>query len=87
MVEQPEGRIPTLLASLTTGEIAVLQSAADGISNKEIGEMLILATSSIERRFASIYEKLGLATDMTPKSRGGSRAKAVADGFRLGLIK
>ncbi len=87
MVEQPEGRIPTLLDPFTTGEIEVLQGAADGLSNKEIGEMLILATSSVERRFSSVYEKLGLATSTTPMSRGGSRAKAVADAFRLGLIK
>ena len=86
MVEQPEGRIPTLLDPFTTGEIEVLQGAADGLSNKEIGEMLILATSSVEQRFSSVYEKLGLAS-ITPMSRGGSRAKAVADAFRLGLIK
>ena len=87
MIEQPEGRIPILLDPFTAGEIEVLQGAADGLSNKEIGEMLILATSSVERRFSSVYEKLGLATSITPMSRGGSRAKAVADAFRLGLIK
>lgn len=86
MVE-PEGRMPTLLAPLSPKEIEVLQGAADGLTNKEIGENLHMVVNTVMRHFSSIYEKLGLASDMTPTSRGGSRSKAVADGFRLGLIQ
>ncbi len=87
MVDQPEGRIPTLLAPLSDKEIEVLQMAADGLANEDISTGLHIARTTIMRHFSSIYEKLGLANTMTPTSRGGSRAKAVADGFRLGLIE
>ncbi len=85
MVEQPEGRIPTLLDPLIPSEIEVLQLAADGWFNEAIATQLHLAVNTVNQRFSNIYEKLGLNISISGK--GGSRAKAVADGIRLGLIQ
>jgi len=85
VVEQPEGRIPTLLDPLIPSEIEVLQLAADGLTNEETAAILRLTANTVNRRFSNIYEKLGMS--ITISGRGGSRAKAVADAFRLGLIQ
>lgn len=63
-------------ALLTRREREVLALIADGLSEKEIAEQLVLSKHTVHRHVANIRHKLGR----------GSRAAAVAEAARLGLI-
>jgi PAS domain S-box-containing protein len=64
-------------ASLTPRQAEILQRAADGLSGRDIANVLGLSPTTIKTHFHNIYAKLA-APD---------RASAVADGLRRGLIE
>lgn len=61
---------------LSTREREVLALVANGLSDQEIAEQLVLSRHTIHRHVANIRNKLGR----------GSRAAAVAEAARLGLL-
>lgn len=67
---------PQLIEPLTTRELQVLQLIADGATNQEIANELVLATNTVKKHISNIYGKLGVA----------NRVQAVARARHLGLI-
>jgi DNA-binding NarL/FixJ family response regulator len=67
---------PSATAHLTAREIEVLQSVANGMSNKDIGAYLGLSSLTVKSHMARIARKLGT----------GDRAQLVALGMRDGII-
>ncbi len=76
----PEAPVPVdreLAAVLLSGrEREVLGLVASGLSDREIAEQLVLSQHTVHRHVANIRHKLGR----------GSRAAAVAEAARLGLL-
>ena len=71
---------------MTPAELDILQYMADGLTDKEMAEIMHVSIHTVYSRVHQIYEKFCLFDP--GKGRGGAyRAKAVADGFRLGLLK
>ena len=68
-----KGKVPTLL---TGREIAVLQAAAKGKSNKEIAEEFSLSVRTVEANMTTILNKLGVS----------SRTEAVIRALKNGWI-
>lgn len=64
------------VASLTNRELEVLQSVANGMSNKDIGSYLGLSSLTVKSHMARISRKMGT----------GDRARLVAMGMREGII-
>jgi len=62
---------------LSDREMEVLRLAADGNRVPEIAARLVLSRATVKTHFDHIYEKLGV----------NDRAGAVAQGFRLGLLR
>jgi LuxR family maltose regulon positive regulatory protein len=62
--------------ALTQRELEVLRLVAQGLSNSEIAERLVLSEHTVHRHLANILGKLGLS----------SRAAAAAWGARAGLV-
>jgi LuxR family maltose regulon positive regulatory protein len=65
-----------LIEPLTDRELEVLRLLADGLSNQEIAEKLVVALGTAKTHTASLYRKLDVA----------SRTQAVARARELGLI-
>lgn len=63
-------------SQLTVRELEVLQSVANGMSNKDIGTYLGLSSLTVKSHMARISRKLGT----------GDRAQLVALGMRAGVI-
>ena len=63
-------------SSPTGRELQVLELAAEGLSNREIGQRLVLAENTVKCVIKKLLARLGAA----------SRAHAVAIGFRRGLL-
>jgi len=61
---------------LTENEVAILQLAAEGLSNRDIGERQFWSEIAVKRKMQDIYRKLNVK----------SRAQAVAESIRLGII-
>lgn len=61
---------------LTARECEVLQLVAQGLSNHEIAQRLVLSTHTVHRHVANVLRKLGV----------GSRAAAVSRASQLGLL-
>jgi DNA-binding NarL/FixJ family response regulator len=61
---------------LSEREIEVLQLAAEGLTNKAIGQTLQISDRTVQGHLASIYGKLGVA----------SRTEAVTKALKLGWI-
>ncbi len=61
---------------LNTDDLRILQSIADGASNKELAEMFFLSEATIKRRVQEIIEKMGAA----------NRTQAIAEAVRRGWI-
>ncbi|HEX9132654.1 MAG TPA: LuxR C-terminal-related transcriptional regulator, partial [Ktedonobacteraceae bacterium] len=57
--------------TLTTREIEVLRLVAEGLTNKQIAERLVISTSTVDTHIQSIYHKLGVS------SRSGATRYAV----------
>jgi DNA-binding NarL/FixJ family response regulator len=67
---------PSELVRLTERELQVLHGMAQGRSNAEIGRTLYLSEDTIKTHARRLFRKLGVH----------DRAKAVAHGFRQGLV-
>lgn len=61
--------------SLSAREIEVLRLAAEGRSNREIGELLFLSENTVKNHLSRINEKLGV------RSRTAAVTRAVRDGL------
>jgi LuxR family maltose regulon positive regulatory protein len=66
----------TLAESLSERELEVLRLLAQGASNADIAEQLVLALNTVKRHVSNIFEKLGTS----------NRTQAVAQARSLGLI-
>ncbi len=66
---QPRGE----LSSLTEREREVLTLLAEGLTNKEISEKLVITTNTVKRHIKAIFEKLNVHT------RSAAAAKAVGE--------
>jgi LuxR family maltose regulon positive regulatory protein len=67
---------PALIEPLSDREVEVLRLIADGLSNREIADRLVIATSTVKSHANHIYGKLGVR----------SRTQAIAMAQDLGLI-
>lgn len=65
-----------LIEPLSEREVEVLQLIAAGLSNREIGERLVIALSTVKGHTSNIYGKLGVS----------KRTEAVARARALGVI-
>lgn len=61
---------------LTRREVEVLQHAAQGLSNKEIGTLLFISDRTVQGHLQNIYQKLGVT----------SRTEAVTKALEHGII-
>ena len=73
---QPERAAGEPAALLSRRECEVLKLVANGLSDREIAEQLIVSPHTVHRHVANIRHKLGR----------GSRTAAVAEAARLGLL-
>jgi LuxR family maltose regulon positive regulatory protein len=73
----PRLQSPLLLEPLSERELAVLQLIAEGLSNQEIADKLIVAVSTVKTHINNIYGKLGV----------GSRTQALARARELKLLR
>jgi DNA-binding CsgD family transcriptional regulator len=73
---QPPGRGGDSLSELTPRELEVLRLVAQGLSDSDIAERLVLSQHTVHRHVANVRTKLGLP----------SRAAAVAYAARAGLL-
>jgi ATP/maltotriose-dependent transcriptional regulator MalT len=78
LVPEPAGRstVESAAGLLSGREREVLTLIAVGLSDREIAQQLVLSEHTVHRHVANIRHKLGR----------GSRAAAVAEAARLGLI-
>ncbi len=60
--ETPRRRAPGAWAQLTPQELQVAQLAADGLSNKEIGERLYLSARTVGTHLYRLFPKLGITS-------------------------
>jgi DNA-binding CsgD family transcriptional regulator len=72
----PEAAAPDQSAGLTARELAVLELLAAGMTNREIGERLFMATKTASVHVSRILTKLGVS----------SRVEAATAAQRLGLV-
>jgi DNA-binding CsgD family transcriptional regulator len=71
----PTGAVNTLLGDLSERELEVLRLVAEGLTNRDIAQRLVLSEHTVNRHVANILRKLGLS----------SRAAAAALAARHGL--
>jgi LuxR family transcriptional regulator, maltose regulon positive regulatory protein len=69
--------VPSLIERLSERELSILQLIAQGLSNRQIGERLFLALSTVKGHNRSIFDKLQVR----------SRTEAIARARESGLIK
>lgn len=75
-VELSQPKVDALIAPLTERELEVLRLVAQGLSNREIGERLFLALSTVKGHTRVIFDKLQVER----------RTEAVARARELGLL-
>jgi ATP/maltotriose-dependent transcriptional regulator MalT len=68
--------LDTAVPSLTRREIEILGLLAEGLGNRAIATRLAISEHTVKSHITSIFTKLDVST----------RAEAVADAARLGLI-
>jgi LuxR family maltose regulon positive regulatory protein len=66
----------SLQVTLSERELEVLRLIAEGASNRDIAERLVIANPTVKRHVSNIFNKLGVS----------SRTQAVAAGREIGLI-
>lgn len=77
LVKRLGGRAPNRRGGdLTTREAQVLALVAEGLSNRQIAERLVVSEHTVHRHLANIYQGLGVT----------SRAQAVAVAVDRGLL-
>jgi DNA-binding NarL/FixJ family response regulator len=77
LVSEPDAAVPGEAVSvLTPRELDVLKLVAQGLSNSDIAQRLVLSEHTVHRHLANILRKLDLS----------SRAAAAAWGVRTGLV-
>jgi DNA-binding NarL/FixJ family response regulator len=77
LVSEPDAEISgEAVAVLTPRELDVLKLVAQGLSNPDIAQRLVLSEHTVHRHLANILRKLNLT----------SRAAAAAWGARTGLV-
>jgi LuxR family maltose regulon positive regulatory protein len=69
-------QLSEMVEPLSERELQVLRLIADGLSNAEIAEKLVIAQGTVKRHINNIYGKLGVQ----------SRTQAVARSRELGLL-
>jgi DNA-binding NarL/FixJ family response regulator len=74
-------RANTILAHLTRREREVLELVAQGLSNKEIAQSLVITNNTVKRHLKSIFEKLGV------HSRAAAAAQAISAGIPAGRVE
>lgn len=67
---------PDTSVPLTPRQVEVLQLAADGLTERQMAERLVLSEHTVHRHLANIYTRLGCS----------SRAAAIAQAARAGLL-
>jgi DNA-binding CsgD family transcriptional regulator len=60
--EAPRRRVPEAWAQLTPQELQIAQLAAEGLSNREIGERLYLSHRTVGSHLYRLFPKLGVTT-------------------------
>jgi DNA-binding CsgD family transcriptional regulator len=60
--EAPRRRVPEAWAQLTPQELQIAQLAADGLSNREIGERLYLSHRTVGSHLYRLFPKLGVTS-------------------------
>jgi LuxR family maltose regulon positive regulatory protein len=68
---------PTLVEQLTEREMDVLRLLAEGLTNPQISQRLIISAGTVKAHTAAIFRKLDVAT----------RTQAVTVARRVGLLK
>jgi len=77
LVSEPDAaRSAEAVTVLTPRELEVLKLVAQGLSNADIAQRLVLSEHTVHRHLANILRKLSLS----------SRAAAAAWGVRTGLV-
>ena len=77
LVSGPGAAVPDeAMTVLTPRELDVLKLVAQGLSNLDIAQRLVLSEHTVHRHLANILRKLGLS----------SRTAAAASGVRTGLV-
>jgi DNA-binding NarL/FixJ family response regulator len=71
-----EADAPPLVEGLTDRELEILQWAAQGLTNKAIGQRLFISDRTVQGHLQNVYQKLGVST----------RTEAVTAGLARGLI-
>jgi NarL family two-component system response regulator LiaR len=77
--ELPDSRAPTLLEELTERESEVLRLIAEGLSNREIADKLVISDKTVKTHVSSILSKLHLE-DRTQAAIYALRHGLAADG-------
>jgi two-component system competent response regulator ComA len=75
-VDSSKGEKTLENVSINEKEQAILREIANGKSNRELAEVLLMSQRTVEYHLTRIFEKLGV----------GSRAEAVVQAQRLGII-
>lgn len=65
-----------LVEGLTNRELEMLEFAARGLTNKEIGKLLFISDRTVQGHLQNVYQKLGV----------GTRTEAVTAGLSRGII-
>ena len=60
--ERSRRRVPEARDQLTAQELQIAQLAADGLSNREIGQRLYLSHRTISTHLYRVFPKLGIAS-------------------------
>src|SRR6266571_3248370 len=74
---KPQGPVPAAARNLTKREREILSLVAEGMSNREIAERLVLSPETVKSHVAAILEKLGVS----------DRKQAAIYAVRNGLVE